>query len=220
MGFKYIYNHAYLVSNISMVVKERVDYIEKIRALLKQRNGMLLTSDLGKYDIPRTYLGILEKRGEIEKVSRGIYNAIDVISDEMLSLQARYRQAIFSHDTALYLHDLTDRTPLAFTVTVPSGYNAASLKSDGTNVFYIKRDLYLVGAITIQSPHGNDIQTYNMERTICDILRSRNKMDIQIVTDAMRRYARNKKQNIGLLFDYSNKFNVQKIVREYMEILL
>ncbi|MBN1317959.1 MAG: abortive phage infection protein [Anaerolineales bacterium] len=179
-----------------------------------------MTSDLAKYDIKRTYLTIMEKRGEIERVSRGVYSASDVIADEMMSLQARYRRVIFSNDTALYLHDLSDRTPEAFTVTVPSGYNATTLKANGTNVFYIKPDLFLVGAITMQSPHGNDVRTYDMERTICDILRSRNKMDIQIVTDAMKRYVEKRTKNLNLLFRYAKQFRILRIVRSYMEVLL
>jgi hypothetical protein len=67
---------------------------------------MLLTSDLAKLGIPRTYLSILEKKGEIQMESRGEYSAANAISDEMAGLQSRYKTAIFSHETALYPYSI------------------------------------------------------------------------------------------------------------------
>jgi predicted transcriptional regulator of viral defense system len=112
-----------------MVVKTETSPIERIRAIAKERNGLLLTSDLLKYGIPRTYLSILEKKGEFQRISRGVYSATGYMVDEMVVIQARYKGALFSHETAAYLLDLTDRTPLCYSVTVPAGHNAASLKA-------------------------------------------------------------------------------------------
>src|SRR4030043_1334047 len=97
-----------------MVVKDKQNQIEKIRDILKDQNGILLTSDLLKYGIPRTYLSILEKKGEVQRISRGVYSASGYLVDEMAGIQARYKGAIFSHETALYLLGLSDRTPLFY----------------------------------------------------------------------------------------------------------
>ncbi len=206
--------------NISMVVKNKTNPIEKIRDILKDQNGILLTSDLAKFGIPRTYLSILVKNGEIERISRGVYSAANYMIDEMASIQARYKGAIFSHETALYLLGLTDRTPLFYSVTVPTVYNATSLKASGAKVYFVKRSLYLLGVIIIKSPHGNDIKSFNLERTICDVLRSRNQMDVQFVNEALKKYVIHKDRNIDQLYNYAKKFRTQKIVREYIEVLL
>lgn len=206
--------------HISMVVKNKANPIERIRELIKDQKGMLLTSDLVKYGIPRTYLSILEKKGEVQRISRGVYLAANSMEDEMAGLQARYKSAIFSHETALYLWELTDRTPLFYSVTVPAGYNATSLKVGGTKVYFVKRDLYPLGLTTMRSPHGNDIKTFNLERTICDVLRSRNQIDIQFINEALKRYVGKKGRNIDLLYGYARQFKIQKIVREYIEVLL
>lgn len=219
-NFINVYNHAYLIYNISMVVKEKDSPLERIRSLLRDQNGLVFTSDLVKYDIPRTYLSILKKRGEIQRISRGVYFASGGMMDEMAGLQARYKTAIFSHETASYLLDLSDRTPLFYSVTVPTGYNAISLKANGAKVFFVKRELYPLGSITIQSPHGNKVQSFNLERTICDLLRSRSRVDIQLVNDALKRYVKNKERDLDLLHNYAKRFGVEKIVRETIEVLL
>jgi len=197
-----------------------VNPIEKIRGILKDQNGILLTSDLLKYGIPRTYLSIVEKNGEVQRISRGVYSPAGYMIDEMAGLQARYKGAVFSHETALYLLELTDRTPLFYSVTVPATYNATSLKANGTKVYFVNRGVFLLGSATMKSPHGNDIKTFNLERTICDILRNRNQMDIQFVNVALKKYAIHKDRNIDRLYNYAKRFRIQKIVREYMEVLL
>ena len=203
-----------------MIVKKQAGPIEKIRNMLKDQSGILMTADLAKYGIPRTYLSILEKKGEIQRVSWGVYAASDALVDEMAGIQTRYKGAIFSHETALYLLELTDRTPLFYSVTVPAGYNATSLKISRAKVYFVQRGLYPLGLITIKSPHGHDIKTFNLERTICDVLRSKNQLDIQFVNEALKRYVVNNERNIDLLFDYASRFKIQKIVRQTIEVLL
>ena len=203
-----------------MDVKNKVNPIDKIRGILRDQNGILLTSDLSKYGIPRTYLSILEKNGEIQRISRGVYSAASFIVDEMISIQARYKAVIFSHETALYLLELTDRTPLFYSVTVPAGYNATSLKASGAKVYFVNCGLYPLGLITMKSPHGNDIKTYNLERTICDALRNRNQIDVQFINESLKRYVGKKERDIDLLYSYARQFRIQKIVREYIEVLL
>lgn len=203
-----------------MVVKEGINPIERIRAIAKERNGLLLTSALLEYGIPRTYLSILEKKGEFQRISRGVYSATGYIVDEMVVIQARYKGALFSHETAAYLLDMTDRTPLFYSVTVPAGYNATSLKANRVKVYFVNRKLYRLGSIMLKSPHGNDIETFTLERTVCDVLRSRNQMDIQQVNEVLKRYVKKKERDLDLLYNYAMQFGIQKIVRAYIEILL
>ena len=215
-----LYVYAYIVYNKSMNVKKGANPIDKVRMILKESNGILLTSDLTKYGIARTYLSILEKQGEIQRTARGVYAIPDSLVDEMIELQARYKNTIFSHETALYLWDLTDRTPLRYSVTVPTGYNATLLKENGTKVFFVKQDLHLLGLAMMKSPHGNEIRSYNLERTICDVVRSRNQMDVQFMGEALKRYVGRKERNIDLLYGYAEQFRIHKIIRAYIEVLL
>ena len=203
-----------------MVVTNETSHLERIRKLLADQNGMLLTSDLARLNIPRIHLSILEKTGEIERVSRGIYRRAGWIDDELFSFQARYRSSIYSHQTALYLHDLTDRTPLSYSITVPVGYHSAHLRKSGLKIFYVNRRLFDLGVILMKTPHGNEIRCTDLERTVCDTLRSRNQLDVQLVNEALKKYVIHKSRNIDQLFNYAKQFKIQKIVRDTLEVLL
>lgn len=218
---KALYIHTHFKYNISMNVKTDSPRMDKLRQIMKSRQGLLLTSDLAHFNIPRTYLSIMEQNGEIERVSRGVYRSTAAfIEDELFSFQSRYSSTIFSHETALYLHDLTDRAPLAYSITVPSGYHSQFLNNSGHKIFYVSRDLFDLGIILMNTPHGNKVRTTDLERTICDIMRSRNQIDIQVRNAALKRYVKNKDRNLDLLYAYAKRFRAQNIVRENLEILL
>lgn len=98
----------------------------------------------------------------------------------------RFGKLIYSHEIALLLHDLTDVFPPCHTITMPLGVNPAQLKEEGLKVFTVKPELYTVGLTEIETSFGHKVPVYDMERTICDILRKRNQMDIRVLTDALK----------------------------------
>ena len=206
---------------MSMDVKTDLPRINKLRQIMNGRQGLLLTSDLAHFNIPRTYLSIMEQNGEIERVARGVYRSVSAfIEDELFTFQSRYSSTIFSHETGLYLHGLTDRTPLIYSITVPSGYHSEFLNNSRHKIFYVSRDLFDLGITSMNTPHGNQVRITDLERTICDIVRSRNQIDIQVRNAALKRYVKNKDRNLDRLYTYAKRFHVQTIVREYLEILL
>jgi hypothetical protein len=151
---------------------------------------------------------------------RGIYTVPTIFDDELFNLQNRYKRGIFSHETSLFLLDLSDRAPLKYSMTFPLSYNTGSLKKRNVKYFRVKESLYDIGIIEFKSPSGNRILIYNSERSLCDILKGRSKTDIQIITDAFKRYIKSKNRNIPLLSRYAKMFRVYKKIKPYLEVLL
>lgn len=201
-------------------VGDKMNYRRQLEELITKNDGLILTKDVEKKGIPRHYLTIFVREDKLERISRGAYLTPDSFDDEMFRLQAKNQRAIFSHETALYLHDLTDRDPIDWSVTVPFGYNASHLKKAGIKIYTIKKSLYKMGITELETLYGRPIKAYNMERTICDIVRNRNNMDIAILNEAIKRYLGSKGKNIPLLLRYAKELDVQSILRNYMEILL
>ena len=192
---------------------------EMLERLSQDDHGVLKTSDAVNLGISKPYFLEFIKK-EYEKMAHGIYLAPDAWEDGMYILQSRCQQAVFSHETALFFHDLTDREPTEYTVTVKTGYNPTRLKAEGVQVFTIKAELHDVGLITAQTPFGHTVPAYDMERTICDLLRSRNSLEMQTFQGALKMYARRKDKNLRTLMRYAKLFRVEKILRQYLEVLL
>ncbi len=196
---------------------KKTDVIDE---LIKEKKGIICTSDIVAAGISKPYFAQYANKNSLERISHGVYAAKDAWVDAMYSLQLRFRKAVFSHDTALYLHNLTDQEPLQQTVTVPSGYNTAKLRELSVKAYTIKRELHQLGLVALTSPFGNPVRVYNMERTVCDILRSRSKIEIQTFQDALKSYTKRKDKDLHLLMQYASKFRVEKTLRKYLEMLL
>ncbi len=171
--------------------------------------------------IGRHVLSDLAKQGKLERIRPGVYQKTGDIVDDFILIASNCTRIVFSHQTALYLHDLFDRTPNIFHISVPQGYNATHIKKrvENLQVRYVKKDLYPIGITNIETSLGNTVQVYDPERTICDIIIDRDKIDKQIFTEGLTRYFRSKEKDLRTLIKYSRTFNIEDEVRRYMEVL-
>lgn len=195
-------------------------YSDKLRKLLNQHGGTITTKEASEAGISKEMLRLLTNAGEVERVAQGVYIAQEAFLDKMYVLQKRLSTIIYSHETALFLHDLTDRDPIRYTVTLPSNVRSKRLKDENIRVFYIKRELHDVGVTTMQTVFGNNVFAYGLERTICDCIRSRNQMDIAVVADAMKRYAKRSDKDLNLLMSFADQFRISNVMNRYLEVLL
>ncbi|MDR1522762.1 MAG: type IV toxin-antitoxin system AbiEi family antitoxin domain-containing protein [Endomicrobium sp.] len=194
--------------------------MNQLKYLFKKKGGILTASEANAVGISNERLRLLVKDGVLERVAYGIYASHDILPDKMYIFQKRRPKLIYSHETALFLHNLTDRDPINYSATVPSGYNTKGLKKDGLTVFFIKSDLYKKNIVTMETSFGHKVSVYGLERTICDCIRSRNQMDIAVVMQALKQYSKRKDKNISLLMRIAGEFEITKILRGYMEVLL
>lgn len=192
----------------------------KLKNLMsKSTSGIISTQEIFAENISRETLNKFIQNGELTKFGRGLYTINSAWEDDFFSLQQKYSKGIYSHDTALYLLGYSDRTPGIYTMTFLKGYNSPSIKQENIKVIRVISENYDLGVIEIQSPSNNPIRIYNLERTLCDILRGKG-CDIQIVNAAMKKYAKSKDKNINLLIQYAEQLKVKGKILRYMEVLL
>jgi len=197
-----------------------VDNQTQLGSLLTNAQGMITARQVTRAGLHRSVLAKLVQEGQLYQVGRGVYLKPSAWEDEMFLLQHRYGKGIFSHETALFLHELTDRTPHVFTMTFPKGYNSPSLKEENVIIRRVVQENYLLGVADVSSPAKNPLRAYDVERTLCDIVRGNNACDIQIVNQAMKRYAASRGKDINKLMTYAEQLRVKPKILNYMEVLL
>lgn len=168
---------------------------EKIKELLEASpDGIITAEQVTAAGLHRSILQELVENGELYRFGRGLYVCSNAWEDDFYLLQRKCGRGVYSHDTALYLLAYSDRTPAHYTMTFPKGYNSPSLKQESINIKRVVPENYSFGVIELQSPCGNPIRVYDLERTLCDILRGSGS-DIQIVGAAMKKYAASKEKD-------------------------
>ena len=193
---------------------------ELLDSRLQENKGFIKTLEATKSGISRAYFGEYVKERGLERVAHGLYMSQDAWDDGMYVLQVRYPGAVFSHETALYLLNLSAREPTKYTLTLRAGTSSTVLAKQGVKVYKVKDERFNEGIIETQSPSGHKLRAYNPERTICDLFRSRRNIEIQELNTAIKEYVALKNKNIPLLMRYAKSFSVESIVRQYLEVLV
>ena len=191
-----------------------------IESFLKQNNGQVTTTDARKLGIDPHLLIDLANLGKLERVGRGVYIDPAIFEDDMYILQYRFNKGIYYKDTALFLHHMIDRTPDRYQMNFPRGYNASSLGEFPVRIYRQKAEWHKLGVEEVMSPGQHKVQVYNIERTLCDILRTRDSSDSETIRQAMISYSRLKQKDIGRLVRYADLFKVREKINNYMEVLL
>lgn len=187
---------------------------------IQRNNNMITTSQVTALGFSRALLSKYVKEGLLERGHQGVYVLPDSVQDDLYTLMLRSEKIIFSHDTALFLNGLSERTPFEHSVTIPSNTVLSDSLKEECNCYYIKPELHHLGIVWKKTTFGNEVRCYDIERTICDLLRSRNRIDEEMVISAVKNYVALKDKDLNRLATYAEKFKVSKIVKRYMEVLL
>ena len=203
-----------------MTIKEfkEKSNIEIIKELMKKNNGYITSKELDMFDIHRMYLSIMKEKGLIEKVAPGIYIDTNKIEDNYYIFSLSMPNAIYSHMTALYFHGLSIKAPNdVYDITVKRSYNSNHLKKH--NVFYVNNDIYELGLTEVETPMGNKVKVYDIERCICDIIRSKNRMDFEHIKHSVKEYVKRKDKDLVKLSLYAEKLGVKEVVMDYVSMM-
>jgi predicted transcriptional regulator of viral defense system len=192
---------------------------DNLSLLLGHNHGYFTTKEAAAQGIDRWALTRLVQDGKIARVAQGLYTHPDAFPDPFVVTQHRCAIGVFSHETALYLHDLSDRLPLQLMMTIPSGWNSPLLKDDGLVFFYNKKTRFEMGLSSVQTKAGPQVRCYDVERTLCDCIRSIDRLDRDMVLTAMKSYMRQSGRNRAKLLEYAGVFGIRDTMYQYMEVL-
>ena len=193
---------------------------EKLHEAIQNYGGRISSRQVQDLDISRQTLNNYVRAGKIERVGSGIYMLPDTIEDDMYAVSLHSKWVIFSHDTALFLNRLAERTPFMHSITIPSNASVPKSIKQQCNCHYIKPELYLLGTTVRTTTFGHEVPCYDAERTICDLIRSRSRYSVEMITDAVKAYARSSDKDLNRLSEYAEQFHVLKALKPYLEVLL
>lgn len=197
-----------------------MDYLSQLKMIAEINGGIINNKIAAKYGVSRAILSKLCLDNKIQRIARGQYIFNDDMQDELLSISMRSKLFVFSHETALFLHGISNRTPFVHTITAPSGKIPSKAIQEECKIYYIKPELFHLGKTTLTTPAGNNVVGYDLERTICDIVRSRNRVSSETFFAALKMYATNSKKDLNKLNTYATEMKIAGIVRKYLEVLL
>ena len=191
-----------------------------IETALGANNGMLSMRQLSALGCSRTSAGRYVRAGLLERAGHGLYRRPSDLDDSLFALLFRNPALVASHGTALFLNGLAESAPERWSVTSSHGREPPPSVRAACLCFYVKPERLELGLCLRRTPFGNEVRCYDAERTICDVVRSRTRMDVETYVGAIRAYASSTKRNLPLLFKYARKMGIEKKVHEVLEVIV
>ena len=183
--FFIIDKRAYIKYNIST---KGVIYMKSFEEKMNSLSIVKTSEMVEKFSKDKYYKYL--KENNFCRIAPGMYALQDAWIDNYAILYERCPKGVISHDAALYYYGLIDREPTSPTMTIYSGYNASRLKKSGYKVYFVKKEYLNVGKVQVVDFDGNEIPMYNLERTICDMIRNRSNFEVQDFNTALKSYVR------------------------------
>ena len=188
---------------------------DEIIKYLNENGGQITSKEVNSMEISPRVLRNMYAHGLLERLAPGVYIDPFEFGDDIAALQYSLSKGIFFKDTALFLYGMIDRTPSIYEMNFPLPYAYSTKTNAPVKIYRQKKELYEIGIASTQTPGGHLVKVYDIERTLCDILRTRDRSDAETIKQAMNSYAHQKEKNLRKL-----TFKVEEEIRMYMEVLL
>lgn len=115
---------------------------------------------------------------------------------------------------------MIDREYSQITVTVPPGFNRTRLLSEGVVIHQEQEVSYNTGIIEKQTNFGNTVRVYDVEKTICDLVKLRGKIEVQHYQTAIKSYMRSKDKDLSRLIKYAETLKIRDEIMKYIEVMV
>lgn len=195
-----------------------MNYYKRVTAIANENNGIVTNKMLKDRAIPSIYLTRMVRDGKLQRVDRGIYSTQEVMLDEYYLIYQKNKRAIFSFSSALYIHGLTDRIPYQMEITLPSAYNSSHIRED-VIIHKVVKKYYSLGRTIKKTMFGNEVACYDMERTLCDLVRFRDKTDVEIFKKALIGYKKHPERDYLKLRQYAKTMRISKQINDLLDVI-
>lgn len=176
----------------------------------------LLEAGLSRRDIKRCI-----EEGKLEGISKGLY-MVPGEEDQYLYFSQRIPKGVFSHETALFLWGVLEKEPDRYHITIRSGLSAVRITSvkDNIRVHYVKKDFLELGKSAYFLQNRGEIQVYDRERSVLDLVKNRKKMEINVFHAALKSYFSSPEKNLRKLLEYAKIMGLRERIMLYIDVLV
>ena len=185
-----------------------------------QDKGLLTNNYLKENNIPKSAVKRLLAKEKIVKVKKGLYNTSDNLTDEYFTAIYGSKEAIFSYFTALYFWDLCEMVPMIYDITVKKNYGGILQKNSKIKLHYVDEKIFDLGKTYIKSPQGQVVCCYDIERCLCDLIKSQDNLYFDYIKYAFNEYYKVQKHDTFKLLKYARELGIEEKVSKFVRFFL
>ncbi len=216
-----VQNRGYSLFDPNVCTMNKKSKLENAIETFRRAGGVLTMSEAVERGIHRRKLYALRDQGSLEIISRGLYRLADMPDfslPDFIPIAKKVPHGVICLVSALAFHEITTQIPHFVYVALPSKAHRPSLFYPPMRVFWYSQQLLVTG-VEEHLIDGCSIKVFNVEKTLVDCVKFRNKIGMDVVFEALKMYWESGSANLNLLFEYAKLFRVEKIIKPIMETI-
>jgi predicted transcriptional regulator of viral defense system len=187
--------------------------------LADQHQGLFKAADLIAAGLSFKQIRQLVASGDLEKLGQGIYRAASHPYDERVEIARRIPKGVFCLYSACFLHQLSDFVPSEQHLAIPKKSRYVLPVYPPVKLYYWDTTAFQLGIGDFPLDEGS-IRVYDPEKTVCDMLRLREKAGLDVLKEVIKNYLQGSARDLAKLHDYARQLQIEKILHQYLSVLL
>lgn len=196
---------------------------QEIKEIFAKNNWYAKTKDIIEAGIHTSHLYQMESENMITKIKRGLYkwNGEEFDSEsELIEVSKIIPHGVVCLISALDYYEITTHSSWEYYIAIHRDARKPVLPDHPPiRTFYFSKKQFETG-IKEEKINGVKFKIYDLEKTICDLLRLRNKIGMDIAKDALQEYVKKRDRNIAKLLNYADIIGISNLMKKYLEVLV
>lgn len=192
--------------------------MENISHKVAALGGVISTTDISS-EAEYKRIRRAAQRGELLRLRSGVYASPDALLDTMLDIERIVPGGVVCLYNAWSHYQLTTTIPPAFCVAIERKRKVVIPPSLPITLYYWKEDYLSLGVIE-ETLSGHSVRITNLERSVCDAVKYRNKIGLDVCAEIVRTYLRKDGRDLSILTEYAKRLRVWTTLKSYLEIAL
>lgn len=185
---------------------------------LQQQGGFITTGEVksrGEYE----QLRHAAEEGNLVRIRKGLYAETSALANNMIDVERIVPRGVLCLYSAFSHHGLSTQVPSSTCIAIDARRKVRLPDYPIIDLYYWKKE-YLEFGIMQKEISGYDVLITDLERTVCDAVKYRNKIGLDVCGEVIDSYLKKDNRNISLLHEYAQKLRVKNILTTYLETRL
>ncbi|MCK8825952.1 type IV toxin-antitoxin system AbiEi family antitoxin domain-containing protein [Fuchsiella alkaliacetigena] len=198
-------------------------YKQQIKKIFEDNGGYARTQDIIEAGIHTSYLYQLVEENVITKLKRGLYHWDDgefTVEEELVQVSKIAPNSVFCLISALSYYEMTTQSPWEHYVAIHQNARRPVVPDYPPIRFFYFSDKQFETGIKEIEINENIIKMYDLEKALCDCLRLRNRIGMEVAKEALQEYVKRSDRDITKLLDYAEITGISILMEKYLEILI
>lgn len=191
--------------------------MERIIDIVNQRGGIVSAKDLTRAEYTRVLRAV--GRGELIKVRQGVYATPQSLVNTMVDVEKIVPNGVICLYNAWAYHKLSTTIPPSVCIAIETKRKVRLPDDTSVQLYYWKKE-YLHFGIEEQEYSGYKVRITDLERSVCDAIKYRNKIGLDLCGEVVRSYLKRTDRSLSKLYVYAKRLRVANVLNNYLEINL